>query len=145
MWRAFSMNNRNWKSGVYRRPAKQSPFEKHKWVMIKRFILDRDSQVCLRCDRYFRSQKDLGVHHLIPRDEGGSDAIENLVTLCHHCHDYVEINGLKTRADIMGSIDLDVLIIEYSEDGIENFERPEWHAVVYGGMRKCPQKGRGSI
>ena len=28
----------------------------------------------------------LTVHHIIPREEGGTHAMENLITLCEECH-----------------------------------------------------------
>jgi len=32
----------------------------------------------------------LDVHHIVPREEGGSDDVENLLTLCHRHHPMLE-------------------------------------------------------
>lgn len=49
-------------------------------------VWDRDGGRCVRC----KGRGQLGLHHVIPRDMGGSDEARNLVTLCRHCHDNVE-------------------------------------------------------
>jgi 5-methylcytosine-specific restriction endonuclease McrA len=45
-------------------------------------ILNRDGWKCQCCGPH----KDLHVHHLVRRSEFGSDALENLMTLCAGCH-----------------------------------------------------------
>src|SRR6266849_6461242 len=45
-------------------------------------VLDRDGQQCLLCG----ATEDLETDHIIPVADGGSSDIENLQTLCHHCH-----------------------------------------------------------
>ena len=81
------------------------------------------------------------AHHMTPREEEGADDISNLVTLCHPCHDFVEINALKTLADIMGSYE--ETHIEFRKERVSiateegyHFIRPEWHKYVYGGQRQ---------
>lgn len=34
----------------------------------------------------------LGRHHIIPREHGGQDHAENIVTLCESCHNWAELN-----------------------------------------------------
>ena len=29
------------------------------------------------------------IHHIIPKSEGGNDTLNNLVLLCHSCHDKI--------------------------------------------------------
>lgn len=45
-------------------------------------VLDRDNWRCQKCG----SLENLQVHHKIKRSQLGNDALQNLVTLCPHCH-----------------------------------------------------------
>lgn len=46
----------------------------------------RDGYKCTRC----HTRKNITVHHLKPRELGGTNELRNLVTLCYGCHNYVE-------------------------------------------------------
>ena len=58
------------------------------WNQIRNNILKRDGGECQVCGW----QRDLEVHHIIPRIHGGGDHPNNLVTLCRECHDLVSEN-----------------------------------------------------
>jgi len=60
------------------------------WETLERQVFKRDSYICQRCGKRF-NKYDLSVHHLIPRSEGGSNDLRNLITLCRKCHDIVEL------------------------------------------------------
>jgi 5-methylcytosine-specific restriction endonuclease McrA len=79
------------------------------------------------------------AHHRIPRNEDGGDNIENLITLCSPCHDYVEINNLRTISDIIGSYEKETVKPKpqktYTKDEDYSFTRPDWHRWVYGAGR----------
>ena len=45
-------------------------------------VLQRDAWRCQVCGR----MQNLEVHHIEFRSQGGSDADENLITLCSACH-----------------------------------------------------------
>lgn len=47
-------------------------------------ILERDGRACVRC-----GAEDILVHHIEPVKHGGSNASENLATLCKECHSAV--------------------------------------------------------
>lgn len=68
-------------------------------------ILRRDNLTCQICG-HKKQRKNLEVHHIIPRAKGGTDSIENLVTLCKHCHDredwYEHVRAYPTT--IKGSV-----------------------------------------
>lgn len=51
----------------------------------KAMILNRDSYTCQHCKGKTKDSK-LEVHHIIFRQNGGSDEDNNLITLCHTCH-----------------------------------------------------------
>lgn len=51
---------------------------------------------CELCGTSFR----LTYHHIIPRADGGLNATENYIVLCQSCHDEIEDQGYRTRAEI---------------------------------------------
>jgi RNA-directed DNA polymerase len=52
------------------------------WDELRRQILQRDGYTCQRCN----STSKLEAHHVKPRHKGGTDSLENLITLCEDCH-----------------------------------------------------------
>lgn len=62
--------------------------EKRVWQQARRTAKERDRFRCVKCGkRWF-----LQVHHRIPRALGGTDEIENLVTMCRSCHSALHPN-----------------------------------------------------
>ena len=59
---------------------------------IKAYILTRDKYTCQCCKT---KKGTLHVHHIIYRSKGGSDEIENLITLCETCHKKLHKGELK--------------------------------------------------
>ena len=53
------------------------------WGSIRRAVLERDWHECKACGV---SGVPLEVDHVVPTFEGGSDDVDNLVTLCSDCH-----------------------------------------------------------
>ena len=55
-------------------------------------VLWRDNYTCQRCGTHPEGSgpgwQQLEAHHIIPRNEGGTDDDENLITLCVSCHDH---------------------------------------------------------
>lgn len=124
-----------WEGNVYR-PSEEK-YSTAWWKEIKMAVIRRDHYRCFRCEKKYKVT--LSVHHLIPRDEGGEDNPENLITLCVECHNIVEMAGCKTRAEILATLPEDIPIKQRYEpepDRVETFERPEWHKWVYGGQKK---------
>ena len=56
---------------------------KSSWEEQRRSALQRDSYSCEDCGA---NDCRLHVHHKIPRSQGGSDHLENLISLCPDCH-----------------------------------------------------------
>jgi 5-methylcytosine-specific restriction endonuclease McrA len=52
------------------------------WTQTKQAVVERDGYACTECG----STRELEVHHLRPLRLGGTDDLENLVTLCAVCH-----------------------------------------------------------
>ena len=128
----------DWHKKVYKKKVKKH--NQDEWQKLKASCLKRDRYTCQRCEKVNAQGRGLTAHHIIPRSEDGADEIHNLITLCDPCHDFVEINNLRSHADIIGSyeeIDTTHLIghtKELSDEGY-HFVRPSWHKFVYGGHR----------
>ena len=58
----------------------------------KAYVLARDNYTCQCCKT---KNGTLHVHHIIYRSNGGSDDIENLITLCEGCHKKLHEGELK--------------------------------------------------
>lgn len=54
------------------------------WSEIRKIILARDNNTCQMCGKHATSS--LHIHHILKRRQGGTDCIDNLITLCHTCH-----------------------------------------------------------
>ena len=49
---------------------------------VRRHVYDRDGRRCRHCS----TQERLSIDHVVPWSKGGSDAIDNLQTLCMPCN-----------------------------------------------------------
>ena len=58
---------------------------------IKQRVMERDGFRCYICGR----EQGLHVHHVVPRSQGGSHSMANLVTLCSGCHRSVECGDVS--------------------------------------------------
>ena len=121
------MGRENWRSRVYADVAPFVPVDSR----LRAAVLKRDNEHCQMCRRSIN----LSVHHVIPRAESGPDTKENLITLCNLCHDYVELNDIRSAELIRGW---------QAEEGWKPEKTPmgdpdDWRTWVYGG-RRCPRK-----
>ncbi|WP_025025718.1 HNH endonuclease [Caldalkalibacillus mannanilyticus] len=57
---------------------------------VKEAVLRRDSYHCYICE----NDKELEVHHVLPRRLGGNHELDNLVTLCKRCHRHIETGNV---------------------------------------------------
>lgn len=80
-------------------------------------VYRRDGFRCALCD----STRYLQIHHAVPRGEGGSNNMQNLITLCADCHALahgVDLRGYgATKEDVDQAI-VEYLADSYAEDGI---------------------------
>lgn len=56
--------------------------DRRTWARIKRRVLDRDGHRCQKCG----TAAPLQVHHKQPVEDGGSHALDNLLSFCRGCH-----------------------------------------------------------
>ena len=54
------------------------------WSMIRQTVLERDNYCCQICDGLKGTT--LHIHHILKRVEGGTDHLDNLITVCNRCH-----------------------------------------------------------
>ena len=125
----------DWHERVYKKG--EEDFNTEEWKQFRQECLKRDQYTCQRCEKKNSQGRGLTVHHIMPRIEGGSNDLGNLMTLCNSCHDFVEINGLRTHAEIVGSYEDGAVVgmpeptKEVNDEGY-HFKRPAWHRWVYG-------------
>lgn len=63
----------------------------------KAYVLNRDSYTCQNCKGKSKDSK-LEVHHIIFRNENGSDDESNLITLCKTCHDKIHAGNITLNS-----------------------------------------------
>jgi hypothetical protein len=120
----------DWQIKVYgKRDIEKLP---ENWEKIREKAFKRYNYTCYRCEKRYRKGYGLTAHHLIPRVNGGTSDQFNLVVLCNKCHDFVEVNDLRSLAAIVGSIETPILVVKVPEPLDEKLD---WHAWVYGGAR----------
>jgi len=77
-------------------PARLS-YTRNYWLLgniplsVRERVLERDGHRCYICGR----TKNLHLHHIIPRSQGGPHTEDNLITLCSGCHRSVESGDLE--------------------------------------------------
>jgi 5-methylcytosine-specific restriction endonuclease McrA len=54
------------------------------WKQIRREVLERDRYSCQ--NEHCESKSKLHVHHIVPRSQGGTNKLDNLITYCTKCH-----------------------------------------------------------
>lgn len=54
------------------------------WSKIREEVLIRDDYTCQVC--LSKASTRFHIHHILKRKEGGTDHLDNLVTVCPHCH-----------------------------------------------------------
>ena len=78
--------------------------------LTRKEVYRRDGYRCALCD----CTHGLQVHHAIPRGHGGSNAVQNLITLCDRCH--AAAHGLDLDGTGITADDMEQMIVEYLSD-----------------------------
>ncbi len=60
-------------------------FKDLEWLNLQRQVFERDNFKCRQCKGKSKDFE-LHAHHIIHRENGGKDLLENLITLCKSCH-----------------------------------------------------------
>jgi 5-methylcytosine-specific restriction protein A len=59
-----------------------------KWRRIRAYKL-KQSPLCEMCLKQGKIVPAKIIHHIIPRKDGGTDDFDNLMSLCHYCHNKI--------------------------------------------------------
>lgn len=84
----------------------------------RRFIYAREGYRCALCD----STKYLQVHHCVPRGQGGTNNVQNLICLCADCHALAHGTNLRDWQDVTPE-DIQQAVTEYLAD----YYAPYWN------------------
>ena len=63
------------------------------WKTARILTLIRDDCHCRVCGEHYKRENPVDVHHIIPRKDGGTHNLKNLVTLCERHHKETFKNG----------------------------------------------------
>jgi hypothetical protein len=87
----------DWRSIVYHPEDDKNltPF----FIRMANHVKHRDNYICQSCRKKFRKY-DLSAHHIVSRERGGKDIMDNLISLCEPCHNEIEPLNLE-KADII--------------------------------------------
>ncbi len=85
-WERENPQNSAKDTGENHRMERANPDSK-KWSKLRKKALRRDNHECHVCKSSSGQGGSLHVHHIEPRSEGGEDLLDNLITLCHGCHE----------------------------------------------------------
>jgi hypothetical protein len=83
-------------------PTPTEQLSKEEWKILKNDVFQRDGKRCKVC----KSRVKLSAHHIISREDGGGNNLENLVTLCERCHDKAELGELNLTEIRFGTSDI---------------------------------------
>ncbi len=87
---------------------------------IRKEVYKRDDYMCALCG----SNRQLQIHHVVKRSQGGTNSMHNLITLCSVCHANAHNNMMNlcpcTFEDVQQSI------IEYLADYYLEVYKPDW-------------------
>lgn len=61
------------------------------WASLSKKTKERDHWECQRCGSRGGQKGDsiLHAHHILPKSKGGEDRLDNLITVCHDCHEQI--------------------------------------------------------
>ena len=92
--------------------------EKRSWSWMRHLALLRDDYNCRLCDKPAHE-----VHHIIPKKDGGTHNLKNLISLCERCHK-------ETFKQGYGGIEItSKLIAEGKQQTIVSFNRGKQHEM----------------
>lgn len=74
----------NWKGGQTNEETRR--MQGFEWRLRRAECYERDNWTCRDCGVKCANGVRIAAHHIIPRRHGGSDDLDNLLTLCGSCH-----------------------------------------------------------
>jgi hypothetical protein len=83
--------------------ASRPSLDKAAWQRTRAAVRRRDGNRCVVCG----ATSGLSVHHIVKAREGGSDAMDNLVTLCRRHHGMADSRRPRRTVDDEHRLDMD--------------------------------------
>lgn len=70
------------------------------WDTRRKAVYQRDNYQCQHCGQRGGAygNAELHAHHIVPKSSGGSHQLNNLITLCSHCHSAVHGRSLGNQS-----------------------------------------------
>ena len=78
--------HKGWSMWQHYKGSSKSRGYGYAWNKLRLKALERDKHLCQMCLKRGIFTTATDVDHIIPLAQGGSDAMENLQSLCHECH-----------------------------------------------------------
>lgn len=100
------------------------------WEHVSKIVKSRDKNTCKSCGL----KVGLTIHHIIPRDDGGTELLSNLITLCSDCHNRIEELEIKNKSEIIG-FKKRKYIPKAPRDKNDDIS-VDWRSWVYGGYKR---------
>lgn len=76
-----------WAKKIERKTAAQRGYASASWLRTRKQVIARDGGICQACGLPVSMDAgDAQVDHIIPKRDGGTDALENLQLLHRSCH-----------------------------------------------------------
>ena len=96
---------------------------------LRKKVYRRDGFRCALCD----DSRNLQIHHVVHRSQGGADVEHNLITLCWKCHAVVHGTRLPEYPDYMTPVEMAQACVEYLSDlyADEGILWNPWNAKEY--------------
>jgi len=126
-------------------PTPSAPFREYlagypiNWDELRRKVYERDNYTCQDQDCKATDTK-LNAHHIIFKSKGGSDSLDNLITLCESCH-------IKKHPHLLRRITLANLLDFYKQQGVVGEERAllqlTWKVLTCSSVNVGGPAGRG--
>jgi 5-methylcytosine-specific restriction endonuclease McrA len=83
--------------------ASRPSLDKAAWQRTRAAVRRRDGNACTACG----ATEGLSVHHIVPARQGGSDELDNLVTLCRLHHGLAERRRPRSATGSEHRLDID--------------------------------------
>lgn len=76
-----------WAKPVQRRTAAERGYASAAWLRTRKQVIARDGGICQMCGKPVSTDAgDAQIDHIVPKRDGGTDALENLQLLHRSCH-----------------------------------------------------------
>lgn len=71
------------------------------WDYLRRKVYRRDNYRCQNCGAKGgpKGDEELHAHHIVPKNNGGSDEVSNLTTVCKQCHNAIHGDSMAPTAE----------------------------------------------